>query len=828
MFSNPPFLAAPSYQGHDAAELTTEWFVHSKSTPQNGESLVLVDGNSNGHLNGHASRLNGHTNGAVSRIDTPKTSHTASYPCPICNGSDHDQRGTGSRCFGFTSGDWCHCTREEYALRAKYNEGSRAWVHLLKGECSCGVEHAPADPVPKRKGKSGLGKIDQVYPYHDADGKVVFETVRYKDPKDFRQRQVGPDGKYTWNLKGVETVLYRLPELLGADPKCPVFLTEGEKDTDRLRSLGLVSTCNPMGAGKWRPHYSESLRARHVVIIADNDDAGREHAHKVAKSLRGIAASVKVLALPGLPDKGDVSDLFDAGGSVDQLHELANAAPEWAPTKIAALAAPSSNGAVHHASETHDGRFLIANCYAVENDKGKLEYHPRSTAEIVNYLKAKTGDWPKRVDETLFLQTKDYEPIYLQSPTQLFGYLDGLAEVLWVGGPSMVTQERFYEHVRKFAAEKFKVIETAPHYPPMDGAYYMHPPINMSTNGGYLERFLDFFSPETRTDRELIRAAILTPFWGGPGGARPAFRIEGPENDDPSKGGRGTGKSTFPVMVSMLVNGYIDLEENEDFPSFKTRLLSNEEGRKRIIRVDNLKTLRLSWAPLEAFITSPIISGRALYRGECQRPNTMTTFITVNGGGLSKDMAQRVIPIRLARPKYVAGWNDRIVEFIAKHRWNIVGEIIATLAEEPAVMKSATRWSSWERDVLSKCSDFDKCQKLIADRASSIDADDDDAFEIESAFRQKLVERRHDPDAETVKIPSAIVSAWYSEYHGKKVDASTATALLKTKPFKRLRYKRTTAERFWIWQSDDSNPSDRIVNLEPLPVWSTHSSNGRA
>ena len=205
----------------------------------------------------------------------------------------------------------------------------------------------------------------------------------------------------------------------------------------------------------------------------------------------------------------------------------------------------------------------------------------------------------------------------------------------------------------------------------------------------------------------------------------------------------------------------------------------------------------------------------------------MTVFITVNGGGLSKDMAQRSVPIRLARPKYSANWMESITGFIQKHKWDITGEIIATLAEEPAAMKSATRWSSWERDVLSKCSDFDKCQKLIADRVGSIDADDDDAFEIESAFRHKLMDRHHSPDEETIVIPSAIAAAWFSEYKGKRFDAATATAILKTKPLKRLRYKRSKAARHWLWQSADENPSDRPVNLAPLPEWPSYASNGR-
>ena len=378
--------------------------------------------------------------------------------------------------------------------------------------------------------------------------------------------------------------------------------------------------------------------------------------------------------------------------------------------------------------------------------------------------------------------------------------------------PTCLIQSDSYEFLRKFGAEKFKTIETAPHWPAMAGAYYMHPVVNVTTSGGYFERFLDFFSPDTSVDRELIRAAIMTPFWGGSPGARPAFRIEGPENDPPELAGRGTGKSTFPIMLAMLTGGYIDLEEGEHFPDFKTRLLSNEEGRKRIVRVDNLKTLRLSWAPLEAFITSPVISGKALYKGEGQRPNTLTVFITVNGGGLSKDMAQRVVPIRLARPKYVAGWMESVTSFIERHRWDLIGEIVATLAEDAGIMAAASRWSSWEKEVLTKCSDFDKCQAEIAKRVESIDSDDDDAFEIEGLFRQKLLGRKHNPDAQNIKIPTSDAAAWYSEYHGKKLDPSMATALLKTKPVKRLRYKRLKDERFWLWLKQDgdlgANPMD--------------------
>ena len=40
-----------------------------------------------------------------------------------------------------------------------------------------------------------------------------FQVVKF-DPKNFRQRHRGADGKWIWNLKGIQKVLYRLPELI--------------------------------------------------------------------------------------------------------------------------------------------------------------------------------------------------------------------------------------------------------------------------------------------------------------------------------------------------------------------------------------------------------------------------------------------------------------------------------------------------------------------------------------------------------------------------------------------------------------------------------------
>ncbi len=172
-------------------------------------------------------------------------------------------------------------------------------------------------------------QIVQTYDYHDAKGELLFQTVRYL-PKDFRQRR--PDGRdWTWNLRGVTPVLYRLPYVLAAED---VFVTEGEKDADRLAALGLCATTSPMGAGKWKPHYNDWLRGKRIAILPDNDEPGRKHAHSIAAGLLGIAASVKVVDLP-VPVKGDVSDWLSNGGSKESLLQLLKSAPVFGKTRDA-------------------------------------------------------------------------------------------------------------------------------------------------------------------------------------------------------------------------------------------------------------------------------------------------------------------------------------------------------------------------------------------------------------------------------------------------------------------------------------------------------------
>jgi putative DNA primase/helicase len=182
-------------------------------------------------------------------------------------------------------------------------------------------------------------KIVATYDYRNEKGELLYQVVRY-DPKDFRQRTPKPGGGWSWSVKGIERVPYHLDRIIKADPAI-VFIPEGEKDVDRLWAASshspgrLYGTCNAGGAGKWDAAWAKHFAGRSIALLPDNDQPGRDHAHDVATKLHGVVASIKIIELPALPEKGDVSDWLDAGGTADQLQTLTAGVPEVTAAQIA-------------------------------------------------------------------------------------------------------------------------------------------------------------------------------------------------------------------------------------------------------------------------------------------------------------------------------------------------------------------------------------------------------------------------------------------------------------------------------------------------------------
>ena len=155
-----------------------------------------------------------------------------------------------------------------------------------------------------------------VYDYTDEGGNLLFQVLRTAD-KQFPQRRPDPSTRsgWRWKVKGVRQVPYRLPLVIQAVAEHrTVWLAEGEKDVHALEAAGVVASCNPGGAGKWKTDYEQYFAGADIRLVADKDAPGREHATHVAEALRRVGAAVQILeALEGK----DAADHLAAGHGLD-------------------------------------------------------------------------------------------------------------------------------------------------------------------------------------------------------------------------------------------------------------------------------------------------------------------------------------------------------------------------------------------------------------------------------------------------------------------------------------------------------------------------------
>jgi hypothetical protein len=231
------------------------------------------------------------------------------------------------------------------------NQDALHWIEAHGLE----IERAQTEPRPSGKGRAKLGKIVAYYPYFDENSALLYQVVRY-DPKTFRQRRPDPSqpSGWSWSVKGIKPVPYRLPELIEAiAQEHPIVIVEGEREVETLVKLGVVATCNSGGAGKWgQCNIDEYFRGADVVIIGDVDPQacdektgelrfhkdgrpvlpGQDHAADVARHLSGIAKSVRMVDLskhwPDIPPKADISKWLALGYTREDLDALIAKAEE--------------------------------------------------------------------------------------------------------------------------------------------------------------------------------------------------------------------------------------------------------------------------------------------------------------------------------------------------------------------------------------------------------------------------------------------------------------------------------------------------------------------
>ncbi|MBY8861120.1 hypothetical protein K7711_31910 [Nocardia sp. CA2R105] len=170
---------------------------------------------------------------------------------------------------------------------------------------------------------TGARRRVATYYYTTASNDPVGQVIRTQTPhqhgveKGFYQRRWDTEQKQ-YVPGGFSPVVYQAPTVAWAIKHAqPILLCEGEKDVNRAIAEGYPATCNAAGAGKFTAEHAEQLRgAAHVVIVADRDRAGFDHALQVHDRLQGVAGQITVMqAATGK----DLSDHLDAGHGLNDL-----------------------------------------------------------------------------------------------------------------------------------------------------------------------------------------------------------------------------------------------------------------------------------------------------------------------------------------------------------------------------------------------------------------------------------------------------------------------------------------------------------------------------
>ncbi|MBF6333427.1 toprim domain-containing protein [Nocardia transvalensis] len=164
--------------------------------------------------------------------------------------------------------------------------------------------HSHSDPTDRVLEQLGLTTKDlfdnpEGVQYRYSDGRIVHRSPE----KKFRQFG-NTKGSALYNVESVQ------PHVT------TVYVVEGEQDVETLRSVGAVAVSNPMGAGKYGAADWAPLAGKDVVVVADKDEVGRAHAYGVARELKHLAASVKLVEAA---DGKDASDHIVSGHGLTEF-----------------------------------------------------------------------------------------------------------------------------------------------------------------------------------------------------------------------------------------------------------------------------------------------------------------------------------------------------------------------------------------------------------------------------------------------------------------------------------------------------------------------------
>ena len=240
--------------------------------------------------------------------------------------------------------------------------------------------------------------LAKIYYYGQAKRKKRYEDPSGRYEKTFIWEHHEGDNWLPGQGPGI-LPLYN-SDLIGSDGPFVVFL-EGEKCADRGVQCGLVAvTTGGANTAKNLENHKDLIKNKIVVILPDNDIAGRRYGETIAAIAYDVAAFVVLVELPDLPAGSDLCDWLDAGNTVDDLykrilHACDDTANHWKPPVVAEQpksCQPKNNPAdLHVVKSFNNAPYIDA---AIQGELNALQDAPKGDRNnSLNRAAFKLGQW---------------------------------------------------------------------------------------------------------------------------------------------------------------------------------------------------------------------------------------------------------------------------------------------------------------------------------------------------------------------------------------------------------------------------------------------------
>lgn len=150
-------------------------------------------------------------------------------------------------------------------------------------------------------------------PERDATGETIGQAKRFDD---------GSKGFVKGGNRGL-TYAHPLDNYAGSSMSDPVFIVEGVSDVAAGLSMGLDVVGRPSATGGAK-YLAELLKDRHVVILAENDEAGQKGAKSIADNIIDSVQTLRIISPPA--GYKDLRQWYAATGGADKTAVIMAAA----------------------------------------------------------------------------------------------------------------------------------------------------------------------------------------------------------------------------------------------------------------------------------------------------------------------------------------------------------------------------------------------------------------------------------------------------------------------------------------------------------------------